>query len=63
MTGFGPLLRKEVLEQWRTRRLPVVAIVFLVMGIGSPFLARYTAELIQALGGVPFDIRDRKSVV
>lgn len=57
MTGIGPLLRKELLEQWRTRRLPVVAIVFLVMGIGSPFLARYTAELIQAIGGVPFDIQ------
>lgn len=57
MTGFGPLLRKELLEQWRTRRLPVVAIVFLVMGIGSPFLARYTAELVQAVGGVPFDIQ------
>lgn len=56
MTGFGPLLRKELLEQWRTRRLLVVAVVFVVMGIGSPFLARYTAELVQALGGVPFDI-------
>jgi ABC-2 type transport system permease protein len=56
MTGLGPLLRKELLEQWRTRRLLVVAIVFLIMGIGSPFLARYTAELVQALGGVSFDI-------
>ncbi len=56
MTGFVPLLRKELLEQWRTRRLLVVAIVFAVVGIGSPFLARYTAELIQAAGGVPFDI-------
>jgi ABC-2 type transport system permease protein len=54
--GFGPLLRKELLEQWRTRRLLVVAIVFLLFGIGSPFLARYTAELVQSLGGVPFEI-------
>lgn len=57
MTGFGPLLRKELLEQWRTRRLLVVAVVFLMLGIGSPFLARYTAELVQALGGVPFEIQ------
>lgn len=56
MNGFGPLLRKELLEQWRTRRLLVVTVVFVALGIGSPLLARYTPELIQALGGVPFEI-------
>jgi len=56
MRGFGPLLRKELLEQWRTRRLLVVAVVFVALGIGSPYLARYTAELIEALGGAPFEI-------
>lgn len=56
MTGFGPLLGKELLEQWRTRRLLVVAVVFIALGIASPFLARYTAELIGALGGLPFEI-------
>ena len=57
MSGLGPLLRKELLEQWRTRRLLVVAIVFVALGIGSPFLARYTAELIEALGDAPFEIQ------
>ena len=56
MTGFGPLLRKELLEQWRTRRFLVVAVVFVALGIGSAFLARYTAELVKALGGVEFNI-------
>lgn len=56
MNGFGPLLRKELLEQWRTRRLVVVSVVFVALGIGSPFLARYTAELIEAVGGMPFEI-------
>jgi ABC-2 type transport system permease protein len=56
MTGLGPLLGKELREQWRTRRLLVVAVVFIALGIGSPFLARYTPEIIQALGGVPFEI-------
>ena len=56
MTGFGPLLRKELLEQWRTKRLLVVAIVFTLIGIGSPALARYTPELVKALGGVDFEI-------
>jgi ABC-2 type transport system permease protein len=56
MTGLGPLLRKELLEQWRTRRLLVVTIVFVAFGIGSPFLARYTPELVAALAGSEFVI-------
>ncbi|HET6745248.1 MAG TPA: ABC transporter permease subunit [Candidatus Limnocylindria bacterium] len=56
MTGIGPLLRKELLEQWRTRRLLVVAAVFIAFGIGSAFLARYTPELVEALAGDQFEI-------
>ncbi len=56
MIGLGPLLRKELLEQWRTRRLLVVAVVFTMFGIGSPFLARYTSELVKALGGSQLQI-------
>jgi len=51
MAGFAVLLRKELLEQWRTLRLPVVAAAFLLAGITSPLLARFTPELIDALGG------------
>jgi ABC-2 type transport system permease protein len=51
MTGFGPLLRKELLEQWRTYRLLVVTIVFALFGIASPLLARYTPELIKSFAG------------
>lgn len=54
MTGFGPLLRKELTEQWRTWRLLVVGIVFAIFGIGSPILARYTPELVKALAGDQF---------
>jgi ABC-2 type transport system permease protein len=50
VTGFTVLLRKELLEQWRTMRLPVVAAVFLLVGLTSPLLARFTPELIDALG-------------
>lgn len=56
MTGFGPLLGKELLEQWRTRRLLMVTIVFVAFGIASPFLARYTPELVAALAGDEFVI-------
>ncbi len=51
MIGLGPLLRKELLEAWRTRRVLVVAIVFTAFGIISPFLARYLPELIKGLAG------------
>jgi ABC-2 type transport system permease protein len=51
VTGLRPLLRKELLEQWRTRRLLVVAVVFTTFGIGSAFLARYTPELVESLAG------------
>jgi ABC-2 type transport system permease protein len=51
MNGFGVLLRKELLEQWRTWRLLVVGIIFAIFGIGSPVLARYTPELIKSLAG------------
>ena len=51
MSGFGILLRKELLEAWRTRRLPVVAVLFLVVGIISPLTARYLNEILTvALG-------------
>jgi ABC-2 type transport system permease protein len=56
MTGMSVLLRKELLEQWRTRRLPIVAVVFAAFGIASPLLARYLPEIVQSLGGVPFEI-------
>jgi ABC-2 type transport system permease protein len=49
--GLGPLLRKEMLEAWRTRRVLVVAIVFSAFGIASPYLARYLPELIKSLAG------------
>jgi ABC-2 type transport system permease protein len=56
MIGLRWMLRKELLEQWRTRRVLVVAVVFSALGIGSPLLARYTPELVKALAGDQFQI-------
>jgi ABC-2 type transport system permease protein len=56
MAGLGPLLRKEVLEQWRTLRLPVIATIFLLVGLSSPLLARFTPEILKAVGGDQFQI-------
>ena len=51
MAGIGTLLRKELLEAWRTLRLPVVAGVLLLAGFISPLLARFTPEIIEAVAG------------
>ena len=56
MSGLATLLRKELLEQWRTSRLPVVATVFLLVGLSSPLLARFTPEILEAVGGDQFQI-------
>ena len=49
--AFGVLLRKELLESIRTLRLPVVAGLFLFVGLSSPVLARYLPEIIELAGG------------
>jgi ABC-2 type transport system permease protein len=51
MSGFAVLLRKELLEAWRTRRLPVVAGLFVVVGMISPLTARYMNEILEAALG------------
>jgi ABC-2 type transport system permease protein len=51
MTGLGPLLRKELLEQTRTMRIFVVAIVFALFGILSPLTAKYLPDILKAVGG------------
>jgi ABC-2 type transport system permease protein len=57
LVGLRPLLGKELREQWRTLRLPILVVVFLIIGFGSPVLARFTPELIRALGGDLFTIQ------
>lgn len=51
MSGFGVLVRKELLEAWRTRRLPVIAVLFLVFGMISPLTAKYLPEILKAALG------------
>ncbi len=51
MAGLGILLRKELLESWRTLRLPVVGGLFLVVGLTSPLLAKFLPEIVKAAGG------------
>jgi ABC-2 type transport system permease protein len=51
VSGFAVLLQKELLESWRTRRLPIVALLFIVVGIISPLTAKYLNEIMAAALG------------
>lgn len=54
MTGLRVLLRKELVEQWRTMRLPSFLAVFFFIGVASPAAARYLPKLMEAIGGASF---------
>lgn len=43
------LADKELLEQWRSHRLLVVAVVLVAFGLSSPLLARFTPEILALL--------------
>jgi ABC-2 type transport system permease protein len=51
MQGIGILSHKELSEGWRTRRLPVVVGLFLVMGIVAPVIAKLTPDIVRASAG------------
>ena len=51
MSGFTILFRKELTEAWRTRRLPVIAGLFAIVGMISPLTARYLPEILKATLG------------
>ncbi len=51
MNGLGLLVGKELREQVRTLRLPVIVILFAILGMISPVFARYIKEIISAVGG------------
>lgn len=56
MTGLAPLLRKELLESWRTHRLPIVLLLFAFVGIMSPLTARYLPEILDLALGSQMEI-------
>jgi ABC-2 type transport system permease protein len=51
VNGLSVLVRKELLESWRTLRLPIVGGLFLLVGLTSPLLARFLPEIITAAAG------------
>jgi len=51
VSGGSILFRKELLESWRTMRLPIVAGLFLLVGLSSPLLAKFLPEIVKAAAG------------
>jgi ABC-2 type transport system ATP-binding protein len=49
-SGFSVLLRKELVEQWRTMHLPLAAAVFALVGFSSPLVAWLTPAILAAVG-------------
>lgn len=43
--------RKEVFEQWRSKRLLILVIVLLFFGLTSPLMAKYTPEMLRLIPG------------
>lgn len=47
------LIAKEFREQWRTWKVIVFLVVFLITGMISPVLAKYTPELLKSIPNLP----------
>ena len=48
---FGTAVYKELLQQWRTKRVIVVGAVFLLFGLMSPLLAKFTPQMLTMVEG------------
>lgn len=46
---FWVAFRKELMEQWRSYRLLIVAVVLVAFGLLSPLTAKYTPELMKLI--------------
>ena len=51
--NFYPVFRKEMMEQWRTYRMLIVAVVLFLFGLTSPLMARYLPEMMAAIPNLP----------
>ena len=50
MTGFVALLKKELKEQYRTHRLIIVGVIYVLFGIGTPLLLKFLPEILKLSG-------------
>jgi ABC-2 type transport system permease protein len=50
MKAFWAFTKKEFLEYWRTYKILILALVFLLFGMMNPVVAKFTPEIIKAAG-------------
>ncbi len=48
---FETAVHKELVQQWRTKRVIVVGAVFLLFGLMSPLLAKFTPQMLTMIEG------------
>ncbi len=48
---WGTAVGKELQEQWRTRRAVVMVAVFVLFGLASPLIAKFTPEILKSVPG------------
>jgi ABC-2 type transport system permease protein len=46
-----PLLKKEMLEQWRTNKLIIAFVAFVITGLQGPVIAKILPDIIKNAGG------------
>ena len=51
-------LRKELIQQWRTKHFLIVAAVLVVFGLASPLLAKLTPDLLKSIPDMPAGLAD-----
>jgi ABC-2 type transport system permease protein len=51
MRGFSVLMAKELREAGRTRRLPLLALLFVLIGLVSPLTAKFLPDILKAALG------------
>jgi len=49
MNNLMTLIRKDLMEQWRTKKILILAIIFLFIAISSPILAKITPEILKSV--------------
>ena len=56
--NFFIVLRKELTEQWRSKRFLIVAAVLVVFGLTSPLLAKFTPDLLKSIPNIPAGVAE-----
>ena len=49
MNGYGAFLKKELTENMKNYRFPILFAVFLIFGLTSPFLAKFMPDILSAM--------------